>query len=268
MTRKMTFLRRNHYTIQIFQLFGLQRIGDDPDLFIAYWLSISYLRYHRPWGAHDMAREGKKIKINRWQKTILLLLGSGFILAGAIPSWADIYKYVDPEGVVHFTNVPTDGKYKLILKEKPVHFNLGPHFEKFDAAILKAAERYGIDFALVKAVIKAESNFNPTAISRVGARGLMQLMPGTAYALQVADAFHPEENIEGGVRYLRYLLNLFKGNLQLALAAYNAGEKAVFRYNGVPPYQETRTYIRRVLHHYDKYSKEGNKPSQQVTATE
>ena len=91
-------------------------------------------------------------------------------LAAFSLSFADIYKYVDEEGVIHFTNVPTDGKYKLILKEKRVQFNLGPNFEKYDPLILKTAEKHSVDYALVKAVIRAESNFNPTAISRVGAR--------------------------------------------------------------------------------------------------
>ena len=181
-------------------------------------------------------------------------------LAAFSLSYADIYKYVDEEGVIHFTNVPTDGKYKLILKEKRVQFNLGPNFEKYDPLILKTAEKHSVDYALVKAVIRAESNFNPTAISRVGARGLMQLMPGTAYALRVNDSFHPEDNIEGGVRYLRYLLNLFQGDLHLALAAYNAGERAVFRYRGIPPYQETRTYVRRVLHYFQEFSNEPKRP--------
>lgn len=187
--------------------------------------------------------------------TIFLFLG---VLAIGLPcpslSFADIYKFVDEEGVIHFTNVPTDGKYKLVLKEKPVQFNLGPDFEKYDSLIWTTAEKYNLDYTLVKAVIKAESNFNHLAISRVGARGLMQLMPGTAYSLGVYNSFHPQENIEGGVRYLRYLLNLFKGNLPLALAAYNAGEKAVARHNRIPPYQETQTYVRRVLHYFQKYN--------------
>jgi soluble lytic murein transglycosylase-like protein len=182
-------------------------------------------------------------------------------------SFADIYKYVDEEGVIHFTNVPTDGKYKLVLKEKRVQFNLGPNFEKYDPLILKTAEKHSVDYALIKAVIRAESNFNPTAISRVGARGLMQLMPGTAYALRVNDSFHPEDNIEGGVRYLRYLLDLFQGDLHLALAAYNAGEKAVFRYRGIPPYQETRTYVRRVLHYFQEYSNEPRRPDLSTNST-
>ncbi|MDI6754419.1 MAG: lytic transglycosylase domain-containing protein [Thermodesulfobacteriota bacterium] len=171
-------------------------------------------------------------------------------------SSADIYKYVDEEGVVHFTNVPTDGKFKLVLREKPVQFQLGPAFEKYDLTIWRASERHSVDYALIKAVIKAESNFNPKAVSRVGAKGLMQLMPRTAYAFQVNDSFHPDHNIEGGVRYLRYLLNLYQGNLYTVLAAYNAGEKAVFTYNGVPPYKETRTFIGRVLHYFQHYNRE------------
>lgn len=185
-----------------------------------------------------------------------VLIGGAVLLALPPSAGADIYKYVDEEGVTHFTNVPTSSKFKLILKEKRVQFKLGPHFEKYDALIWKAAEKHGVDYALIKAVIKAESNFNPTAVSRVGARGLMQLMPGTAYSYRVNDSFHPEDNIEGGVRYLRYLLTLFKGDLYLALAAYNAGEKAVMRYSGIPPYRETRTYIQRVLHFFEQYRKE------------
>jgi soluble lytic murein transglycosylase-like protein len=179
---------------------------------------------------------------------------------------ADIYRYVDKDGVTHFTNIPTHSEYTVILKEKRIQFKVGRNPEKFEDTIQKTSEKYGMDSALIKAVIKAESNFNPTAVSRVGAKGLMQLMPGTAYDLRVADSFHPEENIDGGVRYLRYLLNLFKGNLHLALAAYNAGEKAVYRHNGIPPYQETRTYIQRVLHFFQRYSDEGGKSAQQDTA--
>lgn len=175
-----------------------------------------------------------------------------------IPSFAsaDIYKYVDAEGVIHLTNVPTESgiKYTLIMKEKRVIFDrkLGEDISKYDHLIKKASEKYSVDPALIKAVIKAESNFNHRAVSKKGARGLMQLMPATASSLQVQDSFHPESNIEGGVRYLRYLLNYF-GNLHLAIAAYNAGENAVIRYGGIPPYRETQTYVRRVLSYLDKF---------------
>jgi hypothetical protein len=169
----------------------------------------------------------------------------------------DIYKYVDAEGVIHITNVPTEANvsYVLVMKEKRVIIELKGPITDYEDLIVKASERYRVDPALVKAVIKAESNFNHRAVSPVGARGLMQLMPATAATLQVEDSFHPESNIDGGVRYLRYLMNLFSGNLPLVLAAYNAGENTVLRYNNrIPPYQETRTYVRRVLDYYDKYS--------------
>lgn len=178
------------------------------------------------------------------------MLGLGLIFPSL--SSAEIYKYVDENGVVHFTNVP-DKRYTLVLKDRWVRVRLGANFDQYDPVIRKTSERYGVDHALVKAVIKAESNFDSLAVSRAGAKGLMQLMPGTAKSLGVNDSFHPADNIEGGVHHLRYLLELFDGNLQLALAAYNAGEEAVFRYNGLPPYQETRTYVQRVLQYFQNY---------------
>ena len=127
----------------------------------------------------------------------------------------------------------------------------------YDPIIEKVSEKYHMDSTLVKAIIKAESNFNNKAVSPVGAKGLMQLMPATAASLQVADSFHPENNIEGGVRYLRYLSMLFNGNLPLVLAAYNAGENAVIRYNNmIPPYKETRNYVKRVLNYLEQYRNE------------
>ena len=187
-------------------------------------------------------------------KTLLLITFLQIFLPH--PSLADIYKYVDEEGVLHLTNVPTEinARYVLVLKEKPVRFSAGTDITKYDRLITKAAEKYQVDSALIKAVIKAESNFNHKAVSPVGARGLMQLMPTTASYLQVPDSFHPEQNIEGGVRYLRYLLNLYPNNLPLALAAYNAGEGAVSRYNNrIPPYRETQGYVTRVLNYFNKY---------------
>jgi len=170
---------------------------------------------------------------------------------------ADIYKYVDAEGVVHLTNVPTDAgaKYVLVMREKRILFDkkLGNNISNYDHLIIKASEKHNVEPALIKAIIKAESNFNHRAVSRKGARGLMQLMPATASSLQVKDSFHPENNIEGGVKYLRYLLNYFNGNLPLALAAYNAGETAVIRHRGIPPYRETQVYVRRVMSYVDKF---------------
>lgn len=174
------------------------------------------------------------------------------------PAFADIYKYVDEAGVIHLTNVPSNpkAKYVMILKEKRVFFPKGIDVREYDKIISQAAGKFNLDVALIKAVIKAESNFNHKAVSRAGAKGLMQLMPKTASSLKVEDVFHPADNIEGGARYLRYLLNLYKGNLTLALAAYNAGEGAVAKYNyGIPPYRETQNYVRRVLALYETYSK-------------
>jgi soluble lytic murein transglycosylase-like protein len=190
---------------------------------------------------------------------ILILL---ILLGMAVPSIApaDIYKYVDEEGVLHLTNVPAEinAQYVLVLKERPVYFAVGTDITKYDHLIQKAAKKYQVDSALIKAVIKAESNFNHQAVSRVGARGLMQLMPTTASYLRVPDSFLPEHNIEGGVRYLRYLLNLYQNNVPLALAAYNAGEGAVSRYNNrIPPYRETQVYVQRVLGFFKKYLKDG-----------
>ncbi|PKN10100.1 MAG: lytic transglycosylase [Deltaproteobacteria bacterium HGW-Deltaproteobacteria-7] len=180
------------------------------------------------------------------------------LLSYVVPAFADIYKYEDNDGVIHLTNVPsnTNAKYVMILKEKRILFPKVSNIRQYDTIIAQAASKFNLDVALIKAVIKAESNFNHHAVSRAGAKGLMQLMPQTASALKVDDVFHPGNNIEGGARYLRYLLNLYRGNLTLALAAYNAGEGAVAKYNyGVPPYRETQNYIRRVLSLYDSYSK-------------
>lgn len=174
-------------------------------------------------------------------------------------AYSDIYRYTDAEGVIHITNVPTENgvPYVLIMRERRVVIKLPGKISDYDAIINQTSRKYNVDSTLVKAVIKAESNFNNKAVSPVGARGLMQLMPATAASLQVADSFHPESNIDGGVRYLRYLSNLFNGNLPLVLAAYNAGENTVIRYNNsIPPYRETQNYVKRVLHYLEQYRKE------------
>jgi soluble lytic murein transglycosylase-like protein len=191
----------------------------------------------------------------KWR--LSLLVSATLILGTALTGRGDIYKYVDPEGVVHLTNVPTEHNvpYVLVMKEKRVILQLKGDVTRYDELIAKASDKYRIDSTLIKAIIKAESNYNHRAVSSKGAQGLMQLMPSTAATLQVKDSFHPENNIDGGVRYLRYLMNLFNGNLPLVLAAYNAGENAVLRHNyRIPPYQETQSYVRRVLRHLDSYN--------------
>lgn len=125
----------------------------------------------------------------------------------------------------------------------------------FHPIILEAAKKYNVDTALVKAVIMAESSYNPMAISKKGARGLMQLMPATATALGVEDLFNPKHNVNAGVRYLKMLLNQFEGDPLLALAAYNAGSKKVRKYRGIPPFKATRHYLKKVIRYYKYYQK-------------
>jgi hypothetical protein len=193
-------------------------------------------------------------------KTLLLALAAVLIIStfmAAGTARADIYKHIDKDGVLHLTNVPSDPnvKYIMIMREKRILFQSNIDVNKYDEIINRTANKFGLDSALIKAIIKAESNFNHNAVSPVGAQGLMQLMPKTAYALSVDDSFHPEKNIEGGARYLRYLLKTYRGDLSLALAAYNAGEKAVAKYHyNIPPYRETQNYVRRVLSFYKSYS--------------
>jgi len=184
----------------------------------------------------------------------LMVIGLFFPLFSS----ADIYKFVDEEGVTHITNVPTDARYRLWWKEAtPSQRRTLLKSPPYEAMILDAARKHNVESNLIKAVIKAESDFNHRAVSRKGAKGLMQLMPKTADRFQVRSSFDPWSNIEGGVRYLRHLLDLFNGDLTLTLAAYNAGEGAVAKYNNrVPPYQETRTYIQRVLRYLRQYERE------------
>jgi hypothetical protein len=212
-------------------------------------------------GGYEMEGGNTKKILGRHNPPFSLVLMILFL--AATPCHADIYQYTDAEGVIHLTNVPTQPgiPYVLVMKEKRVILQLKGDIVRYDNLISHAAEKYRVDSALVKAVIKAESNFDHRAVSPVGAKGLMQLMPATAATLQVKDSFHPETNIDGGVRYLRYLLNLFNGNLPLVLAAYNAGENSVIRYNNrIPPYPETQTYVKRVLDYFDGYSKGNSTP--------
>ena len=199
-------------------------------------------------------------------KTFRRQLAPLLFLAIALPPLsanADIYKYEDDEGVLHFTDAPTSRKFKIIMrdieKDKRLRTNFGftrvaRNPAEFDAIINSCAREFGVDRSLVKAVIHAESGYNPRAVSSKGAAGLMQLMPGTAHDLKVADSFNPSDNIRGGVRYLRFLLDTFKGNVSLALAAYNAGLAKVAKYGGIPPYEETQNYVSKVLSYQRNYA--------------
>jgi soluble lytic murein transglycosylase-like protein len=181
---------------------------------------------------------------------------------------ADIYSFVDEKGVMHFTNKPPEGdaRYKVYVKSPDRKGKKGSQvaavmpsdrsadrFTRYDQWIRQAATLYQIPEALVRAIIKAESDYDPRAVSPVGATGLMQLMPETALHMQVRDIHDPRENIFGGVRFLRVLANDLNGDLALTIAAYNAGEGAVLKYGGIPPYEETQGYVTRVLHYYGRY---------------
>ena len=158
---------------------------------------------------------------------------------------ASMYMYVDRDGTVHLTNVPTHSKYRPF-------YGLGKFAgKKYSHHINRASRIYGLDPELVNAVIKAESDFQPQAVSSKGAMGLMQLMPETVQDMGVDDPFEPEDNIEGGVKYLSGLLKRF-GSVELAVAAYNAGPGNVDKYKGIPPFDETRTFVARVMRYYRK----------------
>jgi soluble lytic murein transglycosylase-like protein len=177
----------------------------------------------------------------------------------------DIFKYVDSEGTVHFTNTrPAGGQAQLYIKGNdsrraytgaivPPSDHDPARFSRYDEHIRQAATLYQIPEQLVRAVIKVESDYDPRAVSHSGARGLMQLMPDTADRLQVRDIDDPRENIFGGVRFLRILANSFNGDLQLTVAAYNAGEGEVMRSGGIPAIPETRDYVVKVTRFYKRY---------------
>jgi len=169
---------------------------------------------------------------------------------------ADIYSFVDSAGVTHFTNVPVDTRYHLLLATPQEERSARPdnsvaRSAEFDHFIEQAARTHAVRPELVRAVIVVESAFNPRAVSSRGAVGLMQLLPATARRYGVSDAFDPEQNIMAGVHYLRDLLTRYGNNLELTLAAYNAGEEAVERYgHSIPPFAETKHYVPTVLRIY------------------
>lgn len=178
---------------------------------------------------------------------------------------AEIYSYVDKDGVMHFTNVPTSNKYStrkyryvgnefsgIRFIRMPTPFTR-TNCNQYDDIIRRASKVHGIKYELVKAIIHAESSFNPNAVSSAGACGLMQLMPENIDKFNVSDPFDPQENIMAGTKFFRQLLDRYDSDLRLTLAAYNAGPGAVDQYQGIPPFPETKDYVSRVLAYYDNY---------------
>ena len=171
------------------------------------------------------------------------------------PLWGDIYAYRDENGVVSFSNVPVDPRYRFKMRETAPRAQeklYETDRKRYDGLIEEAARENGLDPHLVRAVVEVESNYDPSAVSPKGATGLMQLMPETARRFGLSDLYHPEKNLKTGSRYLRELMDRYQGDMQLALAAYNAGEGAVDRYQQVPPYEETQGYVRKVIEVYRK----------------
>lgn len=202
--------------------------------------------------------------MNRFKTSLMLAAAALGLAAG--PALADIYSFRDERGVVHFTNTPDDTRYKLVRREAGsspmpasasaarVYMPAEESIRRYSPIIDLASRTNGVEAALVHAVVSAESGYNAAAVSKAGARGLMQLMPETAKRYGVRNIMDPVENIYAGVRYLRDLLLMFNGNLELAIAAYNAGENAVIRYgNKVPPYTETIQYVPKVLGFYRRF---------------
>ncbi|MHB8534689.1 MAG: lytic transglycosylase domain-containing protein [Sulfuricaulis sp.] len=187
--------------------------------------------------------------------------------AAAAQAQADIYAFADSQGIIHFTNMPSDPRYRSMTR---LHYRASGHRRvpsspayrhdpgRFRPLVEQAAREHGIDSALLRAVIATESDYDPRAISPRGAVGLMQLMPDTARRYGVRDIYDPAENIQGGAKYLRALMTRFHDDLTLTLAAYNAGEDAIVQYgNRVPPYRETLLYVPRVMHLYRQYRRGG-----------
>ena len=196
-----------------------------------------------------------------------------FVVARPISSKAEIFKFVDRDGAIHYTNAPTTVQSTPVNLPPLTQVNFQKYFPiykgyqpgvfsplsnlanqaTYDPHIKLTCKLYGLDCNLVKAVIRAESGFNAAAISPKGAMGLMQLMPATSRDLGVVNPFDPQQNIDGGVRYLRMMLDRFNNNTALALAAYNAGPEAVARHGGIPPIDETQIYVKTVMDFYERY---------------
>ncbi|GAB4512657.1 MAG: lytic transglycosylase domain-containing protein [Sulfuricaulis sp.] len=198
-------------------------------------------------------------RLSHSRHLIALLLISGVLLAE--PAQAGIYTFTDANGVTHFTNVPSTPRYadmkRVAYVPEPAALRVRPiDPSRFSTLVEKAAREHQIDQALLRAVIAVESGYDPNAVSRKGAVGLMQLMPQTARRYGVRNMYDPAQNIQGGARYLRDLMGKFNNDLPLVLAAYNAGEDAIAQHgNRIPPYRETRSYVPRVMDFYHQYQR-------------
>lgn len=200
----------------------------------------------------DKAMRGTRFA--RWVVALWVL--GGILLCGSVGvSLGDIYWFEDDGGVVHLSNVPVDARFRFKEREPlPQRKDDGGERqrERYDTLIEKVASEEKVDPDLLRAVVQVESNYDPNAISPKGAMGLMQLMPTTARRIGVLDPFHPEQNLGGGARHLRELMRKFGDRLPWVLAAYNAGEEAVEKYQGVPPFPETRAYVDKVLQRFEQ----------------
>jgi soluble lytic murein transglycosylase-like protein len=193
---------------------------------------------------------------------------SGLFLS-SVMSPADIYSREDEDGTVHFTNLKPSGKerkkYKVYLKTPPIRMSRPgvvpvparitdpARYTRYDTSIAEASRAFSIPESFIRAIIRVESDYDPRVVSSAGAEGLMQLMPATARRMNVKNSFDPHDNIMGGTRYLRYLANMFSGDMVLTIAGYHAGEGAVRKYRGIPPYESTHGYIKKVLKHYNRF---------------
>jgi len=183
-------------------------------------------------------------KEKHWHVEMKIVLMA--IIICASPAFALNIAYISPDGVIQFN---TDHPLTMPSKEKVQ--------KNYNSLILKAQKKYGIEAALIKAIMHAESAFDSEAVSKKGAAGLMQIMPMNFKSLRISDPFNPEQNIMGGTVYLKAMLERYNFNLPLALAAYNAGPEKVDKHNNqIPPYEETVTYIKKVIHLYNRYKKE------------
>jgi hypothetical protein len=181
--------------------------------------------------------------------TTTVIVGISSLVFSVPTTATEIYQFIGPNGSISLTNVPSDSRYRKIEVESS-RFHATLSEQELEPVIRRHSSQHRLHPALIRAVIKAESGFDPRAVSRSGAIGLMQLMPQTAVRLDVRDMYDPDDNVGGGTKYLRQLLDRFHGNLPLALAAYNAGENAVDHYQALPPFDETRQYVRKVLRYY------------------